>query len=80
MEFEILASRDILPPQYLTCHISQGITKEQVHIETTFMLDFGRDVLIDVDVEQVSFHLEKDWKIARIGQEKKASLEIESNA
>ena len=42
------------------------------------MLDIGRNALRDVDEEHASFHLEKEWKAAKIVQERKACLEIES--
>lgn len=65
-------------PQDLEDNAFEGVTHEQVHIEVTFMSNYGKDTLIDGNMEHTSFHLKKDMETARSFQEKKFSHMIES--
>ena len=41
------------------------------------MLDNGRDILIYYDMEEVSFHLKKDWENVKKFQEKESCFQLE---
>lgn len=66
MEFSILASTNVFPFQDLVDKVIQEVRHEYVHIEASFMSSIGRNTLTNSYMEQVPFHLEKDWEIARI--------------
>ena len=57
MEFDTISLTQEFPSQNLV-----KVDVQDVVTKVTFMSDIGRDILIDFDIEKVSFHLNKEWK------------------